>query len=136
MSEAVARDVPHARSVNRWALYFGWLGGAVAWAVHFAVAYFAAEFGCQTELGQWVYAGVNGVAWVVLGATVLALGVTGAAIWTAYRLDKVLEVDERGGTDTAAPRAHLARIGLITSALFAFLTAIQAIPVFFFLREC
>jgi hypothetical protein len=67
---------------------------------------------------------------------VLALGVTAAAIWTAYRLDKVLKVDERGGTDTPAPRAHLARIGLITSGLFAFLTIIQALPVFFFLREC
>lgn len=129
-------DAPHAVTVNRWALYFGWLGGAVAWAGHFAVAYVAAEFGCLSGFGHRTFAGVNAVAWVVIGATVLALGVTAAAMWTAYRLDKVLEVDERGGTDTQTPRAHLARTGLITSSLFAFLTVIQAVPVFFFLREC
>jgi hypothetical protein len=129
-------DAPHAHTINRWALYFGWLGGAVAWSGHFAVVYVAAEFGCFSGLGHRVYAGVNAVAWIVLGVTVLAVGVAAAAMWTAYRLDKVLEVDERGGTDTAAPRAHLARTGLITSALFTFLTLIQAIPVFFFLREC
>jgi hypothetical protein len=129
-------DAPQAATVNRWALYFGWLGGAVAWSAHFAVVYVAAEFGCLSGFGHRTYAGVNAVAWVVIVATVLALGVTAAAIWTAYRLDKFLEAEERGGTDTAAPRAHLARTGLITSVIFAFLTAVQAIPVFFFLGEC
>jgi hypothetical protein len=130
------QDSPHAIHVNRWALYFGWLGGAIAWAGHFAVVYVAAEFGCLGGLGDYVYAGINGVAWVVIVVTVLTLAVTGAAIWTAYRLDVYLEAEERGGTDTAAPRAHLARTGLITSIIFAFFTVIQAIPVFFFLREC
>ena len=129
-------DAPQAATVNRWALYFGSLGGAVAWSAHFAVVYVAAEFGCLSGFGHRTYAGVNAVAWVVIVATVLALGVTAAAIWTAYRLDKFLEAEERGGTDTAAPRAHLARTGLITSVIFAFLTAVQAIPVFFFLGEC
>lgn len=129
-------DAPHAITVNRWALYFGWLGGAVAWAGHFAVVYFAAEFGCFSGLGHRMYAGVNAVAWIIIAATVLALAVTALAMGTAYRLDRWLEVEERGGTDTPAPRAHLARTGLITSGIFAFLTAIQAIPVFFFLREC
>lgn len=130
------RDAPQAAHVNRWALYFGWLGGAVAWAGHFAVAYVAAEFGCLSGWGHRVYAGINLVSWVVIGATAVALLVTAAAIVTAYRLDVYLGADERGGTDTAAPRAHLARTGLITSVAFGFLTAVQAIPVFFFLREC
>jgi hypothetical protein len=129
-------DAPRAVAVNRWALYFGWLGGAVAWAAHFAVAYVAAEFGCQSGWGHRTYAGVNAVAWVVIAATVIALAVTAGAVWTAYRLDRYLEPEERGGTDTAAPRAHLARTGLIASCIFAVLTAIQAIPVFFFLGEC
>jgi hypothetical protein len=130
------RDTPQSKSVNRWALYFGWLGGAVAWAAHFAIVYIAAEFGCISGLGHHHYIGVNMVSWIVIGTTVVALAITGAAIWTAYRLDQALNVEERGGTDTTAPRAHLARTGLITSVVFGFLTMVQAIPVFFFLREC
>jgi hypothetical protein len=122
--------------VNRWLLYFGLLGGAIAWAAHLLAVYVIGEFGCFTAFRERMFAGMTVVAWLVILATVAATGVGLAAVWVAYRLDVILEVGERGGTDTPASRAHLARLGLITSALFVFIILAQAFPIIYFLREC
>jgi hypothetical protein len=134
--QAPPQNLPPPPSVNRWALYFGLVGGPIAWLIHLLVAYVVAEFGCLTPFRDVSYAGITAIAWIILGVTVLTLLAALAATYTAYRLDLVLEVDLRGGTDTPLSRAHLARLGIITSGIFAFIIIAETIPVFYFLRSC
>jgi heme/copper-type cytochrome/quinol oxidase subunit 2 len=128
----------HSRTTSRLELWFGLLGGGVAWSWHLLSAYLIAEFGCVSGLGERHVAGVSVVAWLILAASAIALLVVGAALWVAYRSRERLarEADPANDDDDTAPELSLARTGFITSVIFLMIIAVQTIPIFFYLRNC
>jgi heme/copper-type cytochrome/quinol oxidase subunit 2 len=128
----------HSRRTNRLELWFGLLGGGVAWLGHLLSAYLIAEFGCVSGLGKRHMAGVTVVAWLILAASATALLVAGAAVWVAYRSRErlVAEADPADPEDDTAPELSLARTGLTTSLIFLMIIAVETIPIFFYLRDC
>lgn len=48
-------------------LWFGVMGGAVAWFLHFVLAYLIAEFGCVNGWGEVHWLGLSAVAWLGWG---------------------------------------------------------------------
>src|SRR5690606_7677817 len=112
-----------------------WAGGT-AWLIHLLVAYGLGEFGCLSGWGKSTFAGVSLVAWLVLGASIIALAGAGWATWISVRArDRFLP---RPGEEASAESAELglAQTALIANVTFLAIIAVQTIPFFFFLREC
>ena len=120
--------------VSRASLWFGLLGGAIAWTIHFLSAYAVAEFGCVGKLGQRSYGNISLVAWLELALTVAALLLAAAATAAAYRSHRRL----LSSAESAALEAECdtARAGLYTSAIFTFVILFESIPIFFYMRSC
>jgi hypothetical protein len=124
--------------VGRGTLMFGALGGAVAWLLHLLAAYLIAEFGCIANLGEVYFLGLTGVAWLILLASFLTLGLalasTAVALVTHRRMG--LHEHQDTGADTLGNARYLARAGWITSLLFVLIILAQTIPIFYYLRSC
>jgi hypothetical protein len=123
---------------TRPALWFGLIGGGVAWLGHLLSAYLIAEFGCISGLGERHALGLSVVAWLILVASVVALLVAGTAAFVAYRSRERLAresqaTDIEPGTN---PEYDMARTGWTTSALFVLIITVETIPIFFYLRNC
>lgn len=114
-------------------LAFGWLGGAAAWLVHLLAAYALGEFGCLSELARVRWLGISAIAWLLVTVTLAMLAVALGATWLAYRADRRLDA---GVEDKTSSRRYLARSGWITSGVFAFIIAVEALPVLFLLASC
>jgi hypothetical protein len=121
--------------VGRNALWFGLLGGAIAWTFHLLFAYGAAEFGCVGQSGERSYAGISLVAWLELALTVTTAICSAVAAAVAYRIHKRLQQSGQG-PETARAERNLAKAGILTSGLFTFIILFESIPVFYYLRDC
>ena len=122
-------------NTRRTGLFFGALGGAVAWSAHLGLAYLVAEFGCLAGMQRYTMMGVTSIAWLVIAVSIVTLAASGAATLVAWRAHRRLG----GGTDDDEPSgadAYLAWFGVITSGLFTFVIAVQALPVLFYLSHC
>lgn len=111
-------------------LWFGLLGGPVAWAVAFMTAYLMAESACLTG-GSLVGAGIVwllGTA-VAVAATVVAWGARGAAAAVAPNGDPAAGGPE-ARSDRPTGRRFMAIAGVLLSGTFAFITATHAVPLF------
>src|SRR5690606_27495372 len=111
-------------------LWFGLLGGAAAWAVQFLVGYLASEGACvgagmsgavtsgAVTSGTVVSGAVLGVAVlsVVAFAVSVAAALAGRRVWLRER-------DELRGDS-----GFMGQAGMLLSAVFAFLIAVQALP--------
>ncbi len=135
MSRAIAGNEASAASVSRAGLWFGFIGGAFAWALHFLTAYAIAEFGCVAGLGARVYGGISLVAWMELLATALAGGLAAAATAVAYRIQRQLHGREPDNAQSIGER-YTTRAGLLTSGFFTFVILFESIPILFYLRDC
>lgn len=124
------------------ALWFGFLGGAVAWTAHLLLAYFFSEFGCIGELHQRAILGLMAPTAVIALLSALLLLVAALATWVAYRAAKRLglsiigstEAEEKQGQSGAA--IYLARAGVLMSGLFVFVILVQSLPILYFSRSC
>lgn len=122
--------------VSRASLWFGLLGGAIAWSVHFISAYVVAEFGCVGGLGERSYWNISYVAWLELGLTVFAFLMAAFSTMVAYRSQRGL------ASGTACPCSEqcavrsTARAGMLSSGLFTFVILFESIPIFFYLHRC
>lgn len=123
--------------VTRGTLWFGLLGGAVAWFVHLVVIVGVVETGCVAGvegLSGLIGLSAQGVILaLVVAATVLTLGVTIASGLVAYWNLKVLRAR---GEELDAPVArgagyHMTRSGIYLSILFVFIIVVETIPIFF-----
>lgn len=120
---------------SRRQLWFGLLGGALAWLIHFFAAYLAAEFGCVSGWGKQQWIGISAVAWLVLAMTLAMTLVGFAASWSAWRVysrlrsDPTAEIASRG-------ELYLAQAGALTSGIFVAAILFETIPVFFYLQRC
>ena len=125
------------RLVTRLSLWFGVLGGAIAWLLHLLLAYGIAEFGCVSGVGDTHFLGFSGVAVLELIVTCITLAVAISASLIAQRnLHRLVDHDLTTEQETHDPRALMARSGVLASRLFVFIIAVQSIPIFFYLRKC
>ena len=122
-----------AGSVSRRALWFGLLGGAVAWTLHLMASYVVAEFGCVMASQSGSGGGIT--ATVVLLTIVSVVCLAGAVAATAVAYRSLSRLRDRSADDADAER-FMARAGLIASGLFAFIVAVESVPILFFLSRC
>lgn len=118
-------------------LWFGVLGSAVAWLVHLLLSYGIAEFGCVSPFREVRLAGLTGVAWLEIGASVLTLGLAVVSTWIAQRSRRRL-VGEGDAEiyESSDPRVFMARTGTLTGRLFVFIILVQTLPILYYLRDC
>lgn len=121
--------------MSRPALWFGLLGGGVAWTVHLIAAVAVAEFGCIGQLGAHSYLGVTLVAWMVLALTAVTTVASAWATIVACRGYRRLRDKAAARTDLAIER-YAARVGGLTSGTFTFVILFETIPVFYYLHCC
>jgi hypothetical protein len=116
-------------------LWFGLLGGPVAWTAHLMLAYTIGEFGCLSPGGKAMLAGLTVVTWLVLALTALTLALAVGAAWVAYRIGQRLS---GAAEDTSAqpPKRYLADAGLYLSGTSAFIILVESLPLLYYLRDC
>lgn len=124
-------------------LWFGVLGGAIAWLLHLLLAYGIAEFGCVSPFSETRLMGLSGVAWLEIGASLITAAVAAIAAVVAYRSHPSTWDQKRfeGGDHAEAsaadsPRVFMAYTGVLTSALFVFIILVESLPVLYYLRDC
>lgn len=123
--------------VHRFRLWFGVLGGAVAWTVHLLVSYAIAEFGCVSPFRDVRFLNVTGVAWLGILTSLAMLAVAVAATLVALRIKRRMVGSEDAIRYEAEDgRVFMARTGVLTSGLFVFIILVQALPFLYYLRSC
>jgi len=124
---------PHSLAVElpdageRFLMWASLWGGGIAWALHLLVVWAFAEFGCIGGLASPGPLGVTWVAWAVVAASVVFVGLAGLAI-----LASVLCRRRLSGEDAR----FVARYGLAANPLFLVIILAQLLPVFFYLQDC
>lgn len=123
--------------VSRPALWFGFIGGALAWTMHLMTAYAIAEFGCVGSLGHRSYLGISFVAWLEIFVTVVTASLAAAATFVAYRCHRRLTLpSDSADSSSHAVERNTAYMGLLAGSLFFFVILFESIPIFFYLRHC
>lgn len=119
-------------------LWFGFLGGAIAWSIHLVAAALIAEWGCFSGLQQTTYGGVTLVAWLLILLSVSMFLIAVFATAAAYAVKKRLPV--LAENDDLAPHEEmdrfLARFGVAASGVFVFIIAAESLPILYFLSDC
>lgn len=118
--------------VSRAALWVGVLGGALAWLVHFLLAYVIAEWGCVPLVPGVRVLGLTGTIWLLLIVSAVMFAIACASALIARR--SRARLPDPGGEGGAEP--FMARLGVQLSALFAFIIAVESVPIFYFLSGC
>jgi hypothetical protein len=122
--------------VSRGALWFGLLGGAIAWTLHLMLAYVVAEFGCVGRWGERSYQGITLVAWLEVALTVATVLAAGAATFVAYRIHRCLRSEAAAETSAVAAEHNIAWAGFLTSGLFTIVILFESIPILYYLQSC
>lgn len=119
----------HPPRVSRFSQWFGLLGGAVAWLLHFFLVYGLSEVFCNTDFPGFDLFGASGEAALLLGAT-LFLGLAALAVtFFSYRNWRRLETSTH---ETAGRARFMTSFGVLLSGFFTFLILLESLPVFFF----
>jgi hypothetical protein len=133
-AQATATEFAHP-GVRRAGLWFGLIGGGLAWALHLITAYAIAEFGCVGRLAERSYASISLVAWLEILLTVITTLIAGAATAIAFQCQRRLQsVDSTERFPIAD--VFTARAGLFASGIFTFVILFESIPILFYLRNC
>jgi len=128
---------PEAGVVTEFWLWFGVLGGAIAWLLHLLLAYGIAEFGCVSSWGERHWLGISLVAWLeaLLSVSMLILCLFS---WRIARRNSQILLRESGPSEQAghAARVFMARSGELSGGLFGLIIAVQSIPFVFYWNGC
>jgi hypothetical protein len=110
------------------------LAAPLAWAVHFMLAYLAAEGACRLGLlgGPWL--GLTGLGWFIVAATVLALGLIAWAGLRALGRWRSTRA-ERAAALALGPRELLSLAGWSLALVFGALVVLSVVPLVV-LRPC
>jgi len=122
---------------KRAALWFGLLGGAVAWVLHLLSVYAISEWGCAGPFHGVHWLGIAATVWLLFSATALLLPVAACAVWTGHRSEQELRArgqDADAMLEDRPSGLYTARTGQIASGLFCLIIIAQTIPPFFFLQ--
>ena len=127
------------RRVGRFALWFGLLGGAVAWLIHFLAAYAISEFGCVAEWGDRLWMGISVAAWLLIAMTAATTALAAAALLTAHWVRRriggsVEDLPDSEGIVASAP--YMAYIGWVLSVLSLVIILVQSVPILYWLEDC
>jgi hypothetical protein len=114
--------VSEGRAVGLAALWFGFLGGAVAWTAQLLGSYFVVTLGCTTRTGLTL---------IIHLISLLALIVTALALLVSWRTWQQTGTDEAYGARTVVQRGgFMGLFGLFANALFAILILFTAVTAF------
>jgi hypothetical protein len=127
---------PFGPVVRERALWFGLLGGGVAWLIHFLAAYIIAEFGCISGWGKGTFMGVTGLAWLLLGVSAVMLGLCTWSVLIARRCLRDLRKAPFADRARVQSRIFMARAGFISGAIFVLIILVETLPIFFYLQRC
>lgn len=113
-------------------LWVGMLAGPVAWSLQILVGYNLEEIACRSGSTDRLIAGAD-IETVIVWLTSSLIILTLAAGALAFGCLKRLRGGDTRGNDTGATRAYwMARVGIISSAIFAFMLALGLLPSLFF----
>jgi hypothetical protein len=121
--------------VGRGRLWFGLLGGPVAWTAHLMLAYAIAEFGCVGSAPHSTLLGLTAVTWGVLAVSAATLAAAVAATLVAHRSRERAPEPADPNAD-GPPAGYLAGAGLYLSGFSAFVILVQSVPILYYLRDC
>jgi hypothetical protein len=125
------------QQVRQVKLWFGLVGGALAWLAHLMIAYAVAEFGCVGGMDSWHALGISVVAWIVIAVSAITFVIASVAAIMAYRIGLLLSgLEKHQSTAAIAGETYAAKAGWLTSGLFALVIAVETVPILYFLREC
>lgn len=115
---------------SRTRLWLGLLGGGTSWLAHLAVCGVGVELACVAghDAAEPLFLGVGGVAWFVLGFTMLTLAGAGGSSWMARQA-----MHEDGAGEG---HVWIARLGYLSGMAFMATILFETVPVLFFLRSC
>lgn len=118
-------------------LWFGLLGGAAAWAVQFLAGYLITESVCVGAAAGGLDASAGVVVVLVLSIAAFAVAVAAAFagrwVWQSQRDVRGGRDDLGDGVSSGVSRGGSGWVGLagmVLSAVFAFIIAIQIMPLF------
>ncbi len=117
-----------------WRRWFAFLGGGLAWTFHLLCIYAIGEFGCVSGFDRHIYAGLSGVAWLLIITSLTALAPALAATIIGYmdaRRDKRREPESMDDGER-----YLSSFGWPLNALFVAIIFIESLPVFAYLDGC
>jgi hypothetical protein len=119
------------RATGAGGLIFGLLAAPIAWAALHMFDYLWIETACKAGLLSGTFAGLTGVAWVVLAATLIALIVSVVAGILSFRRWRALRdsQDTHDVDPVEARSSFLALSGALVSGLFALLIVMTGVPV-------
>ncbi|MBX3444590.1 MAG: hypothetical protein KF774_19475 [Planctomyces sp.] len=120
-------------------LWFGLLGGGIAWTGQLIAASFISEWGCFSGLGDRHVGGLMMITWLLIGVSLAMAALAAVATVVAARLHARWRTDGGPGSVDSpydSSEAFLAKAGVIASGLFLFIIVAQSIPIVFFLRGC
>lgn len=129
------QHVNAGRRVTQATLWFGVLGGAIAWFVHLVLVYTLAEAACITGFPWFTVLGFHGALLLIVIVTLLTLAVTVASGVVAYWNRQLLDA---GGSIPPLNRGaskQMVRSGVYLSVFFVFLILVETLPIFF-MRPC
>ncbi len=124
------------KSNSQFSLWYGLLAGGMAWLVHLILAWVIAEFGCVSRFHELRFAGLTAVAWSGLAMSVALLVVAASALWIARNNELRLHHSVTEPTLDRDSRLFMARSGVMASATFIIIIAVQTIPFLFYLGGC
>jgi hypothetical protein len=107
-------------------LWFGLLGGAVAWFIHLTASYLLSESACATTLGGQELLGVPASLLLQLAITLVAGLVALAAAVAGYRSWTVWKHEMAAGSS-----GFVGLAGFILSSMFLFIIIVETIPALF-----
>jgi len=115
---------PRGERLRQWSCLWG---GGLAWTLHLLAIWLIAEFGCVGEARKPPGEGLSAVAWGILAATGICLGLAGWATRASWR---------RARSERGSEAKFLGRTGLVLNPLFALVILAETVPVFFYLEKC
>ena len=132
--ETLAHDTPpqprEVTPTETALLWFGLLGGAAAWAVHFLLVYLLSEIDCASVRLSFTLAGLPALSFFGYLLTLLAVVTALAAAVVARG-----QVADEPEPERAERTRFMARTGVWMNLLFAIGIVASALP-FLFLRAC
>ena len=136
MSNAANHHATLPAPVRSRGLWFGMLGGAIAWLFHLIGAAILAEWGCMSGWGRMHWGGISAVAWAISLLSLVMLLIASAATWVAYRHYQRLRRECHAKSRQDDSRSFLAEAGWKSSAIFTGIVLAESVPILFFLSEC
>lgn len=120
-------------------LWFGFLGGAAAWAVQFGIAYWLSEIDCNSDRLAFTILGIGAAEFLSFLATLLGSLTALSAAFIAY-LSQPLgalgdKTEQAGAPEPEGRSRFMAYTGIVMNGLFLIAILSQGLPLFF-LRSC